>query len=383
MNQSVTFKNQLFTIIALVLLTTVNTDASPVPNNQDAAKIQMAILLDTSNSMDGLIDQARQQLWNVVDEFSRSKKQGVVPALEVAVFEYGNDRLSPDVGFTRKVLGFTSELDRVSEALFSLTTNGGSEFCGYAINSALDKLQWSTDSNDLKTIFIAGNEPFTQGPTSYKTAIKNATKRSVVVNTIHAGPYDTGLAEGWNQAAVLAGGNYMSIDHNQQIAHIIAPQDKRISELNAQLNETYIPYGKEGKKSAARQIKQDQQSSSISLGLMSKRAKSKVSNLYDNATWDLVDAEEKTGIDIATIETESLPAVMQTMNNNEKKAYVKKKAKKRAEIKNEIVALHKQRSVYVAKKQSESASEIGATLKEAIVGSIRNQGKTKGFEFEE
>lgn len=54
-------------------------------------KIQLAILLDTSNSMDGLIDQARNQLWQVVNEFLEAKKNGLDPRLEVAIFEYGND----------------------------------------------------------------------------------------------------------------------------------------------------------------------------------------------------------------------------------------------------------------------------------------------------
>ena len=56
-------------------------------------KIQLAILLDTSNSMDGLIGQAKSQLWKVVNELARSKRHGVHPSLEVALFEYGNDGL--------------------------------------------------------------------------------------------------------------------------------------------------------------------------------------------------------------------------------------------------------------------------------------------------
>lgn len=123
-------------------------------------KIQIAILLDTSSSMSGLINQTRNQLWQVVNEFSTAKRQGVTPSLEVAIYEYGNNALSSEQGFVRKVTGLTAELDQVSEALFSLSTNGGDEYCGYAINSALSELNWSRSDNDIKTIFIAGNEPF-------------------------------------------------------------------------------------------------------------------------------------------------------------------------------------------------------------------------------
>ena len=55
--------------------------------------IQLCILLDTSNSMDGLIDQARTQLWRVVNQFATAKRDGRSPELQVALYEYGNDGL--------------------------------------------------------------------------------------------------------------------------------------------------------------------------------------------------------------------------------------------------------------------------------------------------
>ncbi|HEY5771312.1 MAG TPA: hypothetical protein VIS75_01740, partial [Chitinophagaceae bacterium] len=49
---------------------------SPVIDNKQRAekfapKIQAAILLDVSNSMDGLIGQAKNQLWNMVSVLSK------------------------------------------------------------------------------------------------------------------------------------------------------------------------------------------------------------------------------------------------------------------------------------------------------------------------
>ena len=57
------------------------------------AKIQIAILLDSSNSMDGLIDQTRTQLWQIVNFLTKVTKDGEVPELEVALYHYGNDTL--------------------------------------------------------------------------------------------------------------------------------------------------------------------------------------------------------------------------------------------------------------------------------------------------
>ena len=38
------------------------------------AAVDVAILLDTSSSMDGLIGQAQGQLWNIIQEFSNAEK---------------------------------------------------------------------------------------------------------------------------------------------------------------------------------------------------------------------------------------------------------------------------------------------------------------------
>ena len=130
--------------------------------------IQVAILLDTSNSMDGLIGQAKSQLWTFVNQFSPLRRDGLAPELQVALYEYGKSSISAGEGYLRMVVPFTTDLDRVSEQLFALTTHGGDEYCGAVIKSATQGLNWSPSARDLKVIFIAGNEPFTQGSVDYR-----------------------------------------------------------------------------------------------------------------------------------------------------------------------------------------------------------------------
>ena len=136
--------------------------------------IQMAILLDTSGSMEGLIQQAKSQLWKIVNEFALAKRKDQSPNLEVALYEYGKSSISAKEGYLRMIVPLTTDLDKVSEELFRLTTNGGEEYCGEVIQSAIKGLKWSKNNNILKIIFIAGNEPFTQGQVDYKKSCKNA-----------------------------------------------------------------------------------------------------------------------------------------------------------------------------------------------------------------
>ena len=47
--------------------------------------VQIAILLDTSNSMDGLIEQAKSQLWKISNEFIKARQDGVAPEVQIAL----------------------------------------------------------------------------------------------------------------------------------------------------------------------------------------------------------------------------------------------------------------------------------------------------------
>lgn len=205
--------------------------------------VQLAILLDTSNSMDGLIEQTKTQLWKIVNEMARSKRDGKAINLHVALYEYGNDGLSSEEGYVRQVTPLTTDLDKISEELFKLKTNGGSEFCGTVISEAIKDLKWTKNTDEYKVIFIAGNEPFTQGSVDYKTACKNAISKGIIINTIYCGNYDEGVNTFWKDGADLADGSYINIDHNQHIVHIDTPFDDELVQLGEKLNETYIAYG--------------------------------------------------------------------------------------------------------------------------------------------
>lgn len=382
------FTRDLFIVVALVVLQLSNlpsVSANTVTNEKiKAPKIQLAIILDTSNSMDGLIDQARNQLWQVVNQFSTAKQNGATPVLEIALFEYGNDNNPASAGYVRMLNEFTRELDQVSEGLFSLTTNGGSEYSGFAIKAVVNQLQWSRSNTDIKTIFIAGNEAFTQGPVNYKDAIRLAGQYGISINTIHAGDRQEGISDGWQSAALLAGGEYMSIDTDQQVVHIAAPQDKKIAELNTQLNQTYIPYGSSGVANAQRQMEQDAFSSEISVGLLAKRAKSKTSSFYSNPSWDLVDALKDGEVDeeaLIEIEDAALPEPMKTLSPKQKIEYVHAKAREREVIKQEISELSRLRASFVAEAKHNQVA-TSPSISDALVNAVKKQAKEKNFVFE-
>ena len=101
---------------------------------------------------------------------------------------------------------------------------------------------------------------------------------------------DLALAYRRLNAAYLAGGSYNSIDHNQRIEYVAAPQDPDILRLNTDLNETYVYYGASGAANFARQQAQDASNIEASREAGIQRAASKASAYYCNEHWDLLDA---------------------------------------------------------------------------------------------
>lgn len=152
----------------------------------NATKIQVALLLDTSSSMDGLIDQAKSRLWEIVNTLTTLKYEGKTPEIEIALYEYGNDGLSEKSNYIRQITPLSTDLDLISEKLFALRTNGGNEYCGAVIQDATKELKWAPENSSMKLIYIAGNEEFNQGKISYKEAISTALKNDIYVNTIFA-----------------------------------------------------------------------------------------------------------------------------------------------------------------------------------------------------
>ncbi|WP_396602254.1 VWA domain-containing protein [Algibacter sp. R77976] len=342
------------------------------PNKQF---IKVALLLDTSNSMDGLIDQAKAQLWDIVNELSYAKCGNNKPNLQIALYEYGNDRLNGSEGYIRQVLSFSDDLDDISKELFSLTTNGGNEYCGQVIQTSLNQLNWGKNADDLKLIFIAGNEPFTQGEVNYKDASSNANEKDVTVNTIFCGDYNQGVSSHWKDGAQLTHGDYMAINQNRATVHIASPYDDAILILNQKLNKTYIAYGSRGSQKMALQAEQDMNASGYSKANAVKRTVSKSSHLYKNKSWDLVDAVDQEEIAIEDIEEKALPSELKGKTKSEIKAYVAEKSKARETIQNEIKALNAKRKIYISQQKSEQANN----LENAMTNAIKEQAKKKKY----
>lgn len=333
-------------------------------------KIQVALLLDTSNSMDGLIDQAKSRLWNIVNTLTTLKYNGKAPEVEIALYEYGNDGIS-DENYIRQVTPLTQDLDLVSEKLFALRTNGGNEFCGAVIRDASMNLNWDGNEKSMKLIYIAGNEPFDQGRISYKNVISDAKKKNIYTNTIFCGNRDEGIRTFWQNGASLGDGKYFNIDSDRKVIYIETPYDVRISECNTKLNETYIYYGSHGSEFKTKQMLQDKNAEvqSVSNAVERTVAKSK-KNAYKNDHWDLVDRAEKDKDFISGMSQSELPSELKGKSKEEIKKAVAQKSAERDKIQREIEELSKKRQAFIDEEMKKRGNADADDLGKAIESSV-------------
>jgi hypothetical protein len=339
-------------------------------------KIQVAVILDVSGSMDGLIEQAKAQLWNMVTTLGRAQcnNNTGAPQIELALYEYGRTDNDAAKGYIKQLSPFTNDLDEVSKILFSLRTNGGDEYCGQVIYTSMDELKWDTSSQNYKVIFIAGNEDFLQGKLKYTEACDKANAKGVIVNTIYCGDRQQGIREHWNLAGECGNGSFTNINQNAKEPDIPTPYDSTLIVLNGKLNTTYIGYGYYGAANTLRQEEVDKFNYKLSPSAGAKRTAAKAkSNVYANSTWDLVDAVKADSAYYSKVDMKTLPDSLKNKTRDQLQQLIKIKAAERSVIQKEIETANTSREKYIAAEKAKAVVKNNEQTLETEVEKIIKQ----------
>lgn len=365
-------------IVALAALAQLAPAAAANGSADSTRPVDLAICLDTSGSMNGLIDSARQKIWAIVNDLALAKP---TPRLRVALLTFGNDGHSPEKGWVATDVPFTEDLDLVSQRLFALTTNGGTELVGRVVDAAIRELDWTKSPGTLKVLVVAGNESADQdAEVPFRDACRRAIGADVVVNSIYCGnPADT-LAPAWREVATLADGQFAAIDQAAGTVAIASPFDAEISALGAKLNETYVPMGAAGAEGKSNQILQDSNAVAANAAVAASRAQTKATELY-RCSWDMVDACRDGLVKIEDVKEADLPEALKKMTVEERKKHIGEMQAKRTAIQKSIAELSAKRDAFVAEETKKAAADTSRAFDHAVRQAIRSQAVAKGFSF--
>ena len=348
-------------------------------HQENAAEIQLAILFDTGDTMAPVIEQAQAQIWQIVNEISTYRLYGKDPELQIALYEYGNGNVDLSQDYLRMLQPMTTDLDSVSEGIFSLYPEDAPSYCGAVIQDAVDNLDWSAAADSIKIIFIAGQGAFDLGPVDYRSACRAAAELDIMVYMLYCGEPDDDGAAGWELAAKTTGITFQVVSANFTDDILEAPQDQRISELGVNLNNTYIPYGFDGQLALNNQLVQDENADNVSPQASILRILAKSAPQYRNPKWDLVDAVTTGLVDIGALDNAALPEKLQKMMPQQRQAYVDAIGRQRSALQRQIKQLRLQRKQFL----TDTGVETDITQQDSVTGVmikiIRDQAGRKNY----
>ncbi len=351
-------------------------NTTPLDHGDGEDAIRVALLLDTSGSMSGLIEQAKSQLWSILNELNAYEVKGETPKILISLYEYGHDSYGSRNDYMQQILPFTTDMDLVSDKLFKFHTDGSEEYCGQVVYNSITDLNWGNNSDDLRLIYLAGNESIHQGRTSIAYACSEARERDISVSTIFCGDKYSGIKLGWKQGADLCDGEYLYIDHNHETTYYNSPYDDDIQRLSNDLNKTFIPMGKKGKIAYENQARQDDNAVQYSTANAVSRANYKISENYRSGSWDLVDAYQS---DKKVIKEKSkLPTEYNNLTEEEIESKIEEKMAERQAIKDQISDLNKKREEHISEQKKSDKAEP-SDLQQSILKSVEKVAKKKNY----
>jgi hypothetical protein len=340
--------------------------------------IDLAIGLDTSGSMKGLLDSARQTIWAIVNDLALVEP---APILRVALLTFGNDGHTEENGWVNIDSAFTADLDAISEQLFALSTNGGTELVGRVVDAATKNLDWSTDPNALKLIVVAGNESANQDTVvSFRDACGSAISAGIMVNSIYCGNQADGLAPEWREISLLADGHFASIDQDNGMVIVATPFDDALASLTKSVNTTYIPWGDKGWIGHANQVAQDLNNFELNSEAGASRVLAKNSGLYV-CGWDLVDAVRTQKLEMKDVDRSKLAEELRGLSDEDLKAHVDSMATQRAKIQKEIAEVNTEREDWLKAERERQNIDDSKAMDRVMRDAIRSQAGGKGFLF--
>lgn len=354
----------------MIVLALLGLCASPLLAQDGPArgKVDVVFCVDRSGSMDRVIETAKRKIWTIVNEVAQQKP---TPILRIGLIGYGS--ADKDIKF----FPLSTDLDKVYENLSTFRCDmGGDEWVGWALQQAVERMEWSPERRSLKMIFMVGNETAMQGTEAnfYPKTAPLALKKDITVNAIYCGKPSPEEEKTWRELASLADGTYTQIDLSGGEVTIQTPMDKTLVELNQKLNGTYLPFGAHGAAGKEKQEDADRKTSGVGAApAVAARAAAKANSVYNNAAWDLVDASKEKDFDLEKVKTEELPKEMQSMSAAERKAHLEKMQKEREAIQKDIAKANAERQKFIDAEMKKRNLSADASFDEAVRRTIQEQ----------
>jgi uncharacterized protein YegL len=357
-------------------------DSAPSPKAAAKAakpRLEVCFVLDTTGSMGGLIEGAKQKIWSIANDMVRAKPTPEIRLGLVAYRDRGDD-------YVTKPFDLTNDIDAIYGHLRSFQAAGGGdepESVNEALQDAVRKMSWSQDRHVLKIIFLVGDAPphmdYADGP-KYPQVCQEAVKKDVIINTVQCGNIER-TTPFWTEIAQLSEGSYAAIAQSGNMVAIATPMDSELADLNRKLGKTLVAYGAEPVRRAVatKQLAAETAPASVAADRLAFNARAGVAVQGEG---ELLGGLSSGKVKLESLDKDQLPAELQKLDTNELKAEIGKKQTERTELQARIQELTRERDNYIASERKRQA-ELGKgdSFDEKVAASIRAEAARKGIQY--
>jgi Mg-chelatase subunit ChlD len=370
--------------LAAAALITASSHAAADPSPDAAtrrARIDVVFVLDTTGSMGGLIEGAKQKIWSIANRVASARGEPEVRMGLVAYRDRGD-------AYVTDRLELTGDIDAVYERLRGLRAEGGGdtpESVNQALHEAVTAMGWREGDDVYRVVFLVGDAPPHRDYADdepYTASLELAARRGIVVNAIQCGS----LAETapiWQEIARRGEGEYARIGQDGGMAAIATPVDDELAALNRALAATALPYGSaQEQASLARKLARAAEAAAPlaadRLGYLDKTG-----GRVAAGRGDLVDAVRAGELDPGTLPEAELPAEMRGLDAEARRAYVDRRQQERAQLATRVGALVMRRDAFVRAEVERLEREgRGDGFDAKVLSAIRRQAADKGIAYE-
>ncbi len=349
----------------------------PNPPAKGEKVLEMVFVLDTTGSMGGLLDGAKQRIWGIVNEVMQTKSRPSVRVGLVAYRDRGDE-------YVTQVLPLTDDLDKVYSRLMELQAGGGGdtpEDVRKALADGVRNAGWTPNRKGLaQMIFLVGDAPpqeYANEPDVFATTAE-ATRKGMIVNTIQCGA-QADTRKVWEMIAQHGQGRYFAIAQDGGVETIETPYDQQLSDLGRQIGGTYMAYGDSATRREMASGAAATESSVANTAPAAAKA-DRALNKALNATayrGDLIQDVENGKTKLDELKAENLPEDLQKLAPAERKAEIGRRIDERKKIREQILQISKQREAFIAQKRKAGGKKAG--FDSAVAAALAEQLKKKGI----
>jgi len=369
-------KPSLVIVCGLALLALA---AAPDERPVEASKprIEVCFVLDTTGSMGGLIEGAKEKIWAIANELIAAKP---TPELKLALIGY-RDRGDE---YVTQVTDLTADIDAIHARLTSFTANGGGdgpESVNQALHEAVTKISWSGDRDVLKIVFLVGDAPphmDYEQDVRYPEICKAAVTKDLVINAVQCGQSED-TARIWKEIAALAEGKYIALVQTGGMVRIAAPQDEEIARLNRAIGGTLIGYGSSRASVAAKQAASEAAAPAAAADRLAYNA---ATGRAVQGGGELLDSLDRGEVRLDDVKAEDLPEDLRGLSRQELATKIEAKRRERTELQGRLRELLAKRAAHVEAERKRLAAEgKGDAFDEEVSSTVRDQAGRKGIEY--